>query len=1040
MKISTLKRIGCGIITLAMLTTTVFGASITNAKYKNGVVTVGYYVENDDATIYAVDSNDGEKSAYVDQEDYDGSFSFKLPESMTVGEGEGETSELTIKVGGTNEAPETVTLNLLEEPEVEDPDAANYSYYMNEEFENTIIDYKNKKIDTDSDIDIAITDSLFNVPGIFTYYDTYAGKDDVLFVDWTQTTRNEALNKYAVSEASNILFMFDEVVSGTAKVSYDFLATKGSNNNAAFGTLLNSASQEAVAVVEAKGNIANKATGNVYTNFATDFADGRWHHVEYVINVDERSYEIYYDGEKFDQTFTFNNAVAESFDRLQFRTYQTNQNAGQNSKFALANVTVKAQEENVVMKDRVTVTFYNDDASKIYGTKQVIKGNNCAYIKSPEISGHTFVNWLSGPNHTGAETTLLKLNADATVYSHFESKQSVTFYDAVKDTNTDPSTWVPEATPLRTLTVEYGASASYETEVPDGYSFMGWFKEDGTEADLSSVVESIVVYAKYIKKPVVTLYNKDGSILSEEAVDYGTSYDVPVLPDSGDTMFVGWVDETGEALSFHEVIGDMVAHPLFATVEASAIEDFETIGSKLIGGYTGLIPAGTKDDVYGDTEPTGFEKISVTSSGAIRLSEDATSGSIVLTDDTGLSMSGEVFKAYLGEVMTGSIVNAGFDFKVSSYGTIDTDAFGSIRDANGKYILKAVATNKDNMGFAVYDYASSSWVKFVKNTNWNNIEYFIDTEKEKVDLYLNGEFMRDFTYEAGAGLPDVIEFTMANGSSRYSIDNVKTNILIPEGAHVVRFMSEYVDGESETELYKAIVMDGKNAIYVGDPITKESDGSVTYEFDGWADAEGNLLGTANTVNNVTEDMKVYPHFAESAAVFSIRYIVEGRSYLTRTATYGSTLPSASTPVKAEDEENTYVFECWETEAGEAVDMNTYIVTGPLSLYARFTAIPKETDEGEYIEFYWGDITGDSSVNFNDGNILKRYFKGEEVTGNVYDIGENYAEDMYWGDIDLDRSVGVLDMRSLNNYTGYGIGDTFQGFKVGALAKIKAFLQ
>ena len=47
MKITTLKRIGCLVLCLAMLTTTVFGASITNAKYKNGVVTVGYYVEND---------------------------------------------------------------------------------------------------------------------------------------------------------------------------------------------------------------------------------------------------------------------------------------------------------------------------------------------------------------------------------------------------------------------------------------------------------------------------------------------------------------------------------------------------------------------------------------------------------------------------------------------------------------------------------------------------------------------------------------------------------------------------------------------------------------------------------------------------------------------------------------------------------------------------------------------------------------------------------------------------------------------------------
>ncbi|MBO5136382.1 MAG: InlB B-repeat-containing protein [Clostridia bacterium] len=1034
MKITTLKRIGCLVLCLAMLTTTVFGASITNAKYKNGVVTVGYYVENDDATIYAVDSNDEEKAAYIDQEEYDGSFSFKLPEYMTVGEGEGETSELTIKVGGTNEAPETVTLNLIEEPDAEDPDAANYSYYKNEEFENLVIDYKNKAIDSDSDMDISITDSLFNVPGIFTYYDTYAGKDDVLYVDWTQTTRNESLNKYAVSEASNIYFMFDEVISGTAKVSYDFLATKGSNNNAAFGTLLTPANQEAVAIVEAKGNLANKATGNVYTTFANTFADGRWHHVEYVIDVDARTYDIYFDEVKVGDTYTFNNAVAESFDKLQFRTYQTNQNAGQNSKFALANVTVKAQEENVVMKDRVTVTFYNDDATKIYGTKQVIKGNNCAYIKSPEISGHTFVNWLSGPNHTGAETTLLKLNANASVYSHFESKQSVTFYDVVKDINTDPETWAPEATPLRTLTVDYGASASYETEVPEGYSFKGWYKEDGTEADLSSVTESLVVYAKYVKMPVVTLYNKDGSTLSQEAVEYGASYDVPVLPDTEDTMFVGWVDETGEAVSFHEVTGDITAHPLFAAISESAIEDFEAMGSKLVGNYTGLIPAGATEDVYGETEITGFEKISVTSSGAISLIEDDAKGSIVLTDDTGFSINGESFKAYLSEVTPGSIVNVGYDFKVSAYGSIDTDSFGSIRDANGKYILKAVATGKDTLGYAIYDYASASWVKLANNTNWNEVEYFIDTEKEKVDLYLNGEYMRDFTYEAGAGLPAVIEFTMANGSSRYSIDNVKTNILVPEGAHVVTFMSE-----SGTELYKTIVMDGKNAIYVGEAITKESNGIVTYEFDGWADAEGNLLGTANTVNNVTEDMVVYPHFAESAAVFQVKFLSEGRTITTRNVAYGSKLPNVTAPVKAEDEENTYVFECWETEDGVGIDEDTYIVTGAVILSARFTAIPKETDEGEYIEFYWGDITGDSSINFSDTRALTNYIRGEETSGNVYDIGDYYAENMVWGDIDCDSAVGIFDLRSLFNYTTYNKADSFNNFKVGSPAKVKAFL-
>lgn len=1036
MKISTLKRIGCLVLCFAMLTTTVFGASITNAKYKNGVVTVGYYVENDDATIYAVDSNDGDKAAYIDQEEYDGSFSFKLPENMTVGEGEGETSELTIKVGGTNEAPEEITLNLIEEPEAEDPDAANYSYYMNEEFENLVIDYKNKAVDSDSDMDIAITDSLFNVPGIFTYYDTYAGKDDVLYVDWTQTTRNESLNKYAVSEASNIYFMFDEVISGTAKVSYDFLATKGSNNNAAFGTLLTPANQEAVAIVEAKGNLANKATGNVYTTLASTFADGRWHHVEYVINVDERTYDVYFDDVKVGDTFTFNNVVAESFDKLQFRTYQTNQNAGQNSKFALANVTVKAQEENVVMKDRVTVTFYNDDASKIYGTKQVIKGNNCAYIKSPEISGHTFVNWLSGPNHTGTETTLLKLNANATVYSHFESKQSVTFYDVVKDTNTDPETWVPEATPLRTLTVDYGASASYKTEVPEGYSFAGWYKEDGTEADLSAVTESIVVYAKYVKKPVVTLYNKDGSILSQEAVEYGASYDVPVLPDTEDTMFVGWVDETGEAMSFHEVTGDMTAHPLFATIAGSAVEDFETIGSKLIGGYTGAIPAGNYDDVYGETETTGFEKISVTSSGAVRLSEDTATGSIVFTDDTGLSMSGEGFKAYIGDVTVGSIVNVGYDFKVSTYGTIDTDSFGSILDANGKYIVKAVATNKDNLGFAIYDYASSTWVKFANNTNWNNVEYFIDTEKEKVDLYLNGEFMRDFTYEAGAGVPAVVEFTMANGSSRYSIDNVKTNILVPEGAHVVRFMSEYIDGVSETELYMAIVMDGKNAVYAGDPVTKESNGIVTYEFDGWADAEGNLLGTANTVNNVTEDMMVYPHFAESAALFSVRFTSEGRTVSTRSIAYGSKLPVVNAPGKASDDDYNYEFECWETEAGEAIDINTFVVTESITLVARYTAIPKES--GAYIEFYWGDTTGEGSLSAADIFVIRDYLMNVEVTNSLYPVGEEFGEDIYWADLDINRSIGVNDLMIINRYVRDRVSGVYGDYTVGSKVKVNVF--
>ena len=907
---------------------------------------------------------------------------------------------------------------------------------MNEEFENLVIDYKNKAVDSDSDMDIAITDSLFNVPGIFTYYDTYAGKDDVLYVDWTQTTRNESLNKYAVSEASNIYFMFDEVISGTAKVSYDFLATKGSNNNAAFGTLLTPANQEAVAIVEAKGNLANKATGNVYTTLASTFADGRWHHVEYVINVDERTYDVYFDDVKVGDTFTFNNVVAESFDKLQFRTYQTNQNAGQNSKFALANVTVKAQEENVVMKDRVTVTFYNDDASKIYGTKQVIKGNNCAYIKSPEISGHTFVNWLSGPNHTGTETTLLKLNANATVYSHFESKQSVTFYDVVKDTNTDPETWVPEATPLRTLTVDYGASASYKTEVPEGYSFAGWYKEDGTEADLSAVTESIVVYAKYVKKPVVTLYNKDGSILSQEAVEYGASYDVPVLPDTEDTMFVGWVDETGEAMSFHEVTGDMTAHPLFATIAGSAVEDFETIGSKLIGGYTGAIPAGNYDDVYGETETTGFEKISVTSSGAVRLSEDTATGSIVFTDDTGLSMSGEGFKAYIGDVTVGSIVNVGYDFKVSTYGTIDTDSFGSILDANGKYIVKAVATNKDNLGFAIYDYASSTWVKFANNTNWNNVEYFIDTEKEKVDLYLNGEFMRDFTYEAGAGVPAVVEFTMANGSSRYSIDNVKTNILVPEGAHVVRFMSEYIDGVSETELYMAIVMDGKNAVYAGDPVTKESNGIVTYEFDGWADAEGNLLGTANTVNNVTEDMMVYPHFAESAALFSVRFTSEGRTVSTRSIAYGSKLPVVNAPGKASDDDYNYEFECWETEAGEAIDINTFVVTESITLVARYTAIPKES--GAYIEFYWGDTTGEGSLSAADIFVIRDYLMNVEVTNSLYPVGEEFGEDIYWADLDINRSIGVNDLMIINRYVRDRVSGVYGDYTVGSKVKVNVF--
>lgn len=177
-----------------------------------------------------------------------------------------------------------------------------------------------------------------------------------------------------------------------------------------------------------------------------------------------------------------------------------------------ANITVKALYDAV---ETYTVTFYGEDGVTVLYRETVNKGASATAPEAPELADKLFSGW-------SAEFS--SVTSDLSVVAQYTTAYTVTFLG--KDGET-----------LKTEKVKAGESATAPTAPTfEEYRFIGWDKA------FDSVTANMTVTAQYEQLTLytVTFLGRDGTVLSTQRVEAGTSATAPAAPSIEGFRFTGW--------------------------------------------------------------------------------------------------------------------------------------------------------------------------------------------------------------------------------------------------------------------------------------------------------------------------------------------------------------------------------------------------------------------------------------------------------------------------------------------------------------------
>ncbi len=199
----------------------------------------------------------------------------------------------------------------------------------------------------------------------------------------------------------------------------------------------------------------------------------------------------------------------------------------------------------------------------------------------PVKEGYTFKGWFTA-EEDGTEftsSTVVKITSQQTLYAHWDVNKYTVTLDA-------QGAELSETTRVVTYDASYGELPELERE---GYTFMGWFSEDGKTVKASTVVKTAgnhTLYARWQAKTyLVILSAGDGSVTPKSTyVKFGSVYGELPVPELTGYTFSGWyTDKTGgELISADSVVTMARDHALNARYEANRyVISFDTDGGVL---------------------------------------------------------------------------------------------------------------------------------------------------------------------------------------------------------------------------------------------------------------------------------------------------------------------------------------------------------------------------------------------------------------------------------------------------------------------------
>ena len=183
--------------------------------------------------------------------------------------------------------------------------------------------------------------------------------------------------------------------------------------------------------------------------------------------------------------------------------------------------------------DVYTVRFTSDGV--VFGEAQEIAyGDTVTFPEIPAKDNYIFIGWYLDPADTVMYDFNLPAEGSFDLYAKFipieNKKYTVSFL------NYDGSRYGGEQL------IEEGQTAfAPGTPVREGYTFVGWYDEDGAEFDFAEPIISDRTITALFRIRAFTVKVMDGdTVISEQLVKYGESAIEPEIAEKDDAIFVGF--------------------------------------------------------------------------------------------------------------------------------------------------------------------------------------------------------------------------------------------------------------------------------------------------------------------------------------------------------------------------------------------------------------------------------------------------------------------------------------------------------------------
>ncbi len=188
-------------------------------------------------------------------------------------------------------------------------------------------------------------------------------------------------------------------------------------------------------------------------------------------------------------------------------------------------------EVTVISNDFFTITFVNEDGT-VLQTGQVREGEMPVYNNDTLPTKATTAEYTY--TFAGWTPDLMPVTTDATyTATYHETKRSY----QIRFLNYD-------GTVLQSSQVEYGSVPEYTGETPTRPSTAQYnYVFDGWNPEIVSVTKDAnytATYVSFLRQYTVTFMDWDGTILSEQVVDFGAPVTTPVNPTREGYTFTGW--------------------------------------------------------------------------------------------------------------------------------------------------------------------------------------------------------------------------------------------------------------------------------------------------------------------------------------------------------------------------------------------------------------------------------------------------------------------------------------------------------------------